>query len=391
MFPRIQARFLIRRLLPVCVPAMLLLLVPLWGAAPAPPAPSTRPDRSPTSLHREYQERFERLAPGDMQGHYALAEWCLERRLYRTLLKQSQYLLKLDPDNENARLLYKVAVQKLRSQNAQSQPGEEGESPDGELLSPTQIQKLKWAEFMEGPTIDWMSQDRPLEIRRRRRSDREDEEFLKVRFAPDVLNDFLDQMSGHRDFSRPVQRTRFLTLPPTLQTQIIRKQTGWRYQDDIEIVNDPLVFRRFQRVLPLVINGCGTTYCHGGPEAEGWRLRTARPRTDLNLYTNFLILTRVRKGGERLVNRAKPDESLLLQYGLPPERASLQHSELIPIVFPQGRRDSRYRTILEWIEMLRMPEPENGVSLAGYPAPPPPQFGGSPPRQETPRPAPAPR
>lgn len=381
-----KGRLLIGALLSLVVVAPLLVL-----------AQATQPDRpqrdaSPVELRREYQERFNKLKADDVQGHYALAEWCREHRLYRSLLKQAQYVLQLEPDNENARLLYRVAVDALRAQNAQTRPAEgaaAAESVDGELLGPQQIQTLKFAEFLD------LDETRPsLPVQGRVRDGQKGETF-KVRFSGDVLKDFLEYMSGHPDFRSREDRTAFLSLNPTRQAQVIRQHSGTRFQDDVEIVTDPLIFQQFDRVLPMVMSGCATSNCHGGADAESWRLRTVRPRTDLNLYTNFLILNRAQHGLQRVVNRAKPEESLLLQYGLPPQQALFQHAEEIPVMFPRGREDARYRTILTWIENLRVPEPKTGVALPGYPEPPPPQLGGVPkapepasPPAEAPAPAP---
>jgi hypothetical protein len=372
MFSPTHAGVSPRRWLLAGAAGLVLLAVPFFGLAQATRPATSRPDRSPADLRREYQERFKSLRADDVQAHYALAEWCRDQRQYRSLFRQAQYLLQLQPDHENARLLYRLAVDQLRAQNAQTRPAEgDGQtgSADGELLTPKQIQKLKFAEFLNPDQIR-----PPLPINGRAIEGLR-EEFLKVRFDGNVLNEFLDQMSGHQDFSSRADRTRFLSLPPTRQVQLIREYTGEKYQNRIEIINDPLVFRQFDRVLPMIMNGCGTTQCHGGGEAEGWRLRTVRPRTDLNLYTNYLILNRVRKDNQRVINRPKPEESLLLQYGLPPQQAMYQHPEPIPVMFPKGWEDARYRTILAWIQNLPMPEPKIGVALPGYPEPPPPQFG----------------
>lgn len=354
-----------------------LLALPFWGSAQTPtsgPA-ATRPDRSPADLQREYQQRFNRLRADDTEGHYTLAEWCRENRMYRLLLRQSQHVLQLDPGHENARLLYRLAVEQLRAQTAQTQPeqAEAAASGDGELLTLSQIQKVKYAEFLDR---DQVRPPLPAANGRARVAPEPVGEFLQVRFKENVLNQFLDQMAGTTDFGSRDDRTRFLAMAPTLQAQIIREQTGDEYQKQIEIVNDPLVVGQFERVLPTVMSGCGTSLCHGGSEAEKWRLRTTRPRTSLNLYTNFVIVNRVRNGNQRLVDRRNPEDSLLLQYGLPAQQATYQHPTPIPVMFPRGRDDLRYRTILTWIENLRVPEPRLAITLPGYPEPPLPQIGG---------------
>lgn len=387
-----------------------LLSISFLGAAQEPPpvaAPVSPSDgRSPLDLRREYRQRQLQLEADDLDGHYALAEWCSENRLYESLLRQARYVLQLDPDHPEAQALYRLAVERLRGQNRNVRPGDgqpETDTFSGELLTRRQIQKLKFAEFLDAeefrpllpnregaraprllrgrrgrPTVPVPPRVPPGERITGRLPATMQEEFLQVRFDGEVLNDFLDRMSGAPDFSTREDRVAFLTLSPTRQVQLIRQYTGNAFQERIQIVNDPLVFRQFERVLPIVMSGCGTTACHGGPGAEGWRLRTARPRTDLNLYTNFLILNRVQRDHRPLVNRGKPEDSLLVQYGLPPQMAAYQHPQEISPAFPSGFDDLRYQTVLTWIESLSLPAPRTGVELPGYPEPPPPQIGGKP-------------
>ncbi len=358
--------------------------VVVWAQASQ---PTTRTDRSPKDLQRDYQRRLNQLAPGDIASHYQLAEWCRDNKAYNLLLRQARYVLSLDGGHANAQLLYRIAVEKLKQQSAQSRPAEgadPAESTDGELLTPAQIQKLRWAEFLyprsEQPPSGNGRDLRAREPRSRtgRRADRDQPtEFLRVRFGRDVLRDFLDQMSGHRDFDSRSERTDFLEFTPTRQVQLIREHSGEQYQPEIEITNDPLIFREFQQIYPLVMNGCGTLGCHGGPAAQAWRLRTVRPKTDPNLYTNWLILNRVRRGNSLLIDRYQPEDSLLLEYGLPLNEATQHHPDQIPLMFTAGRRDASYRAILAWIETLAVPVPRTGVNLPGYAEPPPPQIGGT--------------
>jgi hypothetical protein len=363
--------------------ASIMLLVPWWAIAQSTRPTDTRPDANPQALIKDYQDRRNRLAANDVPGHYALAEWCLKNKLHEPLLRQAEYVLRLDPGSEQARTLYRYATDQIRTQLSRTRPADGSaphESSEGEFLTPAQIQRLKWAEFLDADAV--VPPIKPLRSRAdaagRTSPNSLTEEFLKVRYEGKVLDEFFDLMSGTPDFTSREDRAYLFRLPPTRQVQLIRKNSVSRFQNRIEIVNDPVVFRQFDRALPLVTSGCGTVACHGGPNAQVWRLRTARTRPELNRYTNFLILNRVRDGNQLLVNRAKPEESLLLQYGLPPVEAVRPHPEPIPVMFPAGRNDVRYRTILGWIQSLRVPESRTGVTLPGYPEPPPPQIGGSP-------------
>jgi len=312
---------------------------------------------------QEYRRRFARLEPKDVQGHYALAEWCREHEQYELLLSQAKQVLSLDPDHTNAKLLVTIATQKLEELRADGpgpdQPGDRGRGHAG-FVTKKDIQELRFAELQDLPDPD-------------RRLPRDEMEFVRVRFAKDVINDFLGQMSGHPDFSGRANRQEFLTRSPTEQLQLIRRHAGGTYAERIETLSDPLTFRRFKRVLPIILRGCATTGCHAGTNAaKPFKLQTARRNTDLNLYTNYLILDRVAVGRDRLVNRDRPQESLILEYGLPARHARKSHHPEIRPLFSRAQTDPNYAAVLEWIRMLRIPRPRTGVVLEGYPEPPPP-------------------
>lgn len=364
---------------------------PVAGLAQERRPAATRPAED---VQQEYRQRFSALEAKDIKGHYALAEWCREQGQYRLLLRQVDYVLSLDADHENARLLRRIALREINrrpdEKAADGRAGAEAEdASDGEYLTPAQIQKLRFAEFMR-PTDDvfrLLDEEEDL-IGRRDDDDKRmrtgPREFLQVRFESGVLHDFLDQMAGHPDFSGREARIRFMKLTPTQQLQLIRHHTGDKYAKRIAIGSDPLVIREFRKVLPIALAGCGTSACHGGPEAKGFRLRVGRPDTDANLYTNFMILNRVTKGKDRLVNRTKPEDSLLLEFGLPTRYAEKIHPVEIPELYPRGPEDPRYQTVIQWVEKLMVPMPRTGVSLPGYPEPPPPGTGiGRPATEET--------
>jgi len=382
-------RIVARAAVPVAAGAAGLLLAlalrPVTGFAQERRPAATRPAED---FQQEYRARFSALDARDVKGHYALAEWCREQGQYQLLLRQADFVLSLDPEHENAKLLRRIAVRELsRRPPAKGEPGRPGaeaaEAADGEYLTPSQIQKLRFAEFLR-PTeaVFRLLDPQAGEDDEEEEEDEDDDaredgprEFMQVRFSPGVLHDFLDEMAGHPDFSGREARIRFMKLTPTQQLQLIRHHTGDKYARRIEIASDPLVFKEFRKVQPVVMAGCATSACHGGPEAKGFRLRIGRPDTEANLYTNFMILNRVAKNKDRVINRTKPEDSLILEFGLPLRYAEKTHPVQIPELYPRGYDDPRYQLVLKWIEMLTIPMPRSGVSLPGYPEPPPPGAG----------------
>ena len=367
-----------------------LVVPPAPGARETAPAAS-RPAGDATT---EYRRRLAQLNPRNVQGHYELAEWCRQQKQYGLLYQQAQYVLKLDPNHENARLLLRIAQQNLQGQPADQPPDEAGArnrkqprapgEATGEYLTEADIEKLRFAELLDPPPGEpiWPVPERPRprnvtrwespqEARKRipaaaaRNVTPERTESVQVAFDDNVRNVFLDAMSGHRDFSNRQDRTRFLELPTTQQVQLMRQYSGDRYASRIHIHNDPLVFKQFKRVLPIVMQGCATSNCHGGSEIKSFRLRTARAGSEANLYTNFLILNRFGNGKEWLIDRSKPPASLLLECGLPSTYAQRMHSTPINPLFARGPDDPKYQTILSWIETLRVPYPRTDLTLPG--------------------------
>jgi len=367
---RIDPRIAIQLIL-----AMATLCAPAGLAAQETQPVATRPAGD---VGKEFRQRFSQLQPTDVQGHYRLAEWCRQQGYYRLLFRQAKYVLKLDAKHEQARQLLRIARQNLSRHGGKKEgltdtaPREaRGGNAPSEYLTARDIQKLRFAEVQDLPLNmrDWRTAS-PLP--REARQSRQETEFVKVVFKKGVLNDFLDAMSGNVDFSRREDRTQFLDLPPTRQFQLIRFHAGDRYANRIQIQSDPLVFRQFNKVLPVVMQGCGTAACHGSSTNKSFRLRASRLGSQANLYTNFLILNRITFGKEAVVNRGKPESSLLLDYGLPADYAKRVHATPIEPVFVRGLQDPKYQMILDWIRSLRMPYPRTNITLPGYPERPPP-------------------
>jgi hypothetical protein len=315
----------------------------------------TPPERkSDAALAEEHQQRFKALGPKDVDGHYALAQWCNEQGQYQLAAKQAQYVLKLDPKHVDARLLYTAALRKAEEQprgKAGQQTGAAG------LVTKADIQRLRFIEL-----LDFQVDQVPPSQR----------ESVSVRFGKGVLPEFLDAMGEAPEFAGRAGRQRFYSLTPTQQLQVLRAYSGSTYLSRIEILGDPVVFRRFKPVETVLERGCAANGCHGGDTpAKPFALRTSFHFPEQSLYTQFLILDRVAIGRDRLIDRDHPSESLILQYGLPSRYGRLSHSTPIKPLYPLGLDDPNYRMVFDWIGMLRVPRPITGISLEGYPEPPP--------------------
>lgn len=328
-------------------------------AVAAMPAQDAGGPKVDTAVIEEYRRRLSELGARDIAGHYALAQWCNEQKQYQLVIERTQYLLELDPRNVDARLLNTAALHKLGQQPVDSSAAGRvpGEIALG-LITKQDIQRLRFVEL-----LDFQTDDVPPALR----------ESISVRFDRGTLTAFLDAMGDAPEFVGKANRQRFIALKPTQQVQVMRQYGDLAYQPKIRILNDPLVFRKFKPVAALIERGCATRDCHGGgtpAKPFGWRGHLLYP--EQSLYTQFLILDRVAVGRDRLIDRDQPADSLILVYGLPPGATRRTHPGQIKPLYAQGTQDPNYRMVLEWIDLLRIPRPINGIRVEGYPEPPPP-------------------
>jgi hypothetical protein len=124
-----------------------------------------------------------------------------------------------------------------------------------------------------------------------------------------------------------------------------------------------------------VLQNCATSGCHGGPGAVKFSL-IQPSESDAATYTNFYLLQRYKKeskqaseslfarGDLRMIDRQRPEQSLLLQYALPGSIAAQDHPDVLnykPAL--RNVNDPRYKLVLDWISSIRPVEPDYGIQL----------------------------
>jgi hypothetical protein len=173
----------------------------------------------------------------------------------------------------------------------------------------------------------------------------------------------------------------FLKQTPLSQAmQIIQKAPD--LMADIKVSNDPDVFVQFKRdVQPLVLQGCATSACHGGNNEASAKWALINPAADArSVYTNFFVMnaTRINQnagisenvlaGGPQwsyMLERTRPAESLLLNYGLPETQSDNKHPRVRGYNGIFRKNDPRYNKVLNFIKSLSpvISEPDYGVAF----------------------------
>lgn len=301
-----------------------------------------------------YQRKFNELKVDDIDGHMKLALWCREQKAYDLLRRECNHILGIDPNHTQARLLLELAQQRMAADGDDDQQDETKSDDAGErrtaagvvMLTDEQVQKI-----------------------RRQMLDLERPENVRVNFKNDVLNRFWEEAAAKQNLPRSERATFFRLSPARKAQEILRhvKFQGYNESlvDDVEILTDPLIMNEFAtRVWPIIDSGCATAACHGGVKAEGIAFVTERSNSDATIYTNYMILHEYVKDDQFLINRDRPDESLILTYGRPPElvKSNQRHPTDISPVFLQTSI-STYRRVLRWLTALAPPRPDYGFKL----------------------------
>lgn len=188
----------------------------------------------------------------------------------------------------------------------------------------------------------------------------------------EVTQRFLASVLGDREFRGDAARRRFLAMTPpqklsTIAYWVRDTEDEFAYADAVRIERDPTILIEYKRrIQPILMNGCATSACHGNPDTSRTRMRLYNDprRQDRSLYANFITLRQWEVDHRLLVNRDKPDESLLLTYTLPPDQTRFAHPAADGFK-PLYLRDDApgYRLIRRWISQLRSLHPERGYGF----------------------------
>lgn len=312
----------------------------------------------------EFDQRRGELKDDDADGHLELGRWAmtlklsdkaLKKEMLERAKKQFQYVLGLRDDDDQAKLLIRKVDGELERlskvddtppttqpvDRPGAKPGDGGAVPPESLVPMEGVFRIRLAEI---------------------RFDDDERRALRVDFVDDVLKRFASMMEGVDDFDgkrfrrwKDARKLQFILDNISRENQSIR--------DDIQITSEPKFMKDFHRpIWPMLrrAGSCADSGCHAAASgAGGFRLLIPKAVSSTNPisvrtnYTNFLVLdSYATLKGLRLIDRDHPSESLLLQHGLPPEKARFKHprvqgSAIKPIF--SGKDDRNYKQMFTWI------------------------------------------
>lgn len=308
----------------------------------------------------------------------ALAMWCLDNGLADEAEGFAQDILKIEPEHANAKRVLGFVADLRRKLSGL--PGEGAAVPSGQQETGTTPVPPVGPPPTSQAAIAMVRQPLPLskedisKIRIREiwiKDNKPDD--VKVAFKNDVLNRFYKEMEGLDGFKTPEDRAYFMKQSMSRKLQIIVQASDTKslkkWEKDIDVESDPPPLMTFRnKVYPFIVENCATATCHGKDNAPGFSwINTATPSPGQYL-ANFLELEARTYGTQQLmlVNRDKPEESLVLMYSLPAGQSPFKHPKVDGYpVRAINEKSPGYVETLKWItkDLSYPPRPDYGVTL----------------------------
>jgi hypothetical protein len=307
------------------------------------------------SPQEELRQRRAAIDDSDTRARYNLAVWAIDKNLMEEARDELRAICKLAPDFERAALQLRVVEGILRQRaEAETQPTTAPETDEGngsetrpttradansQLISEKEISRVRLAEMGSADSN------------------------LRVSIPREAVDRFVAGREGSAGFDGDA----FRRMSPAQQLLAMIDELGHSSPllAEVEVASDPQFMQEFQRrIWPLIRGRCASSQCHGAETGKGglkfWSAGVRNARVD---YSNFLAADMFVKDGNWLINRDRPAESLLLQYGLPESQATHKHpgnARLRPMF--SSTEDASYKAVLGWIKSLKGPRhPDYGI------------------------------
>lgn len=179
-----------------------------------------------------------------------------------------------------------------------------------------------------------------------------------------TLDSFFQKYGGHRLVPTGRRdRGLFKRLEGYEQLDVFFRVQARDLYDQVEVRQEPGPLSKFRRsVNPnYVARYFAPTFGHG--QIPGLALFNKRPEDEAEAYTNFYRLSQFRVNGTPMIDRANPELSLLLQWGLARESARFPAPDI------EGWRpmfrstdDSEFQRYADWIDSLFKEDLDYGIA-----------------------------
>jgi hypothetical protein len=304
------------------------------------------------SLDEQYLQRRLAIDPEDVSSHLALCNWLIQERQYEYAKSELEQVRKRHADPESIKAMRFVEAQLELHRSSEQTPGNDGTDDEESGASSAPIPRTITDEEVNLVRVYEIDLQNPPRLLVPRTAVRElIESYGSSSLVPDTEAEQASLYQAESiDIVRLLFRLRARELYPT-----------------IEVIGEPTALRLFRERVhdTWLMNNCSTSRCHGGSNSGRLRLLRDGSATDRVRYTNLLILDRFStRDGEPLLDWENPDQSLLIQYGLPRSETTTPHPPVSgwkPLF--TGRQRAMKDGAVQWMRsMMQSPRPEYPIA-----------------------------
>lgn len=313
-------------------------------------------DVLPPILER-YQKLRAAIQDDDIERRLLLVEWLVNRRQYEIATGEIEGILKIAPENTQAKKLkvmleQQIAVDKaaaeLKAKGIKPPKGdgttESGRKPAFSLIEPEDVNLIR---VFQVNLNDPPKMSVPREV------------------VEEIIKKYADrpEIPASEDGRQALYRKR-----PNQILRLLFELKARELYGMVKVQEDPASMKLFRDNVwgGWVKNACSSTRCHGGEEAGRLWLSNTKANSDRTIYTNYLIMHRFKlPDGTPLIDFEKPAESPLLQMALE-RNASRRPHPRVEAVVRTGQEpfkpvfdsplDRRFQETVEWIKSMYVPE-----------------------------------
>jgi hypothetical protein len=299
----------------------------------------------------DFQKRLKALDPTDITGRLQLSRMELDAKQYDLAADAAKDVQHLDPHNPDAAILLDTIQSQRNLATSTQVAAAAATQPGAEVTAPANPAPSKYLT--------------PDDVQAIRRFELEPDDNVRVSFYNNVRQRFLAAHTDVTGFDSLTSGQQALSIIQTDDQSLIK---------DVRIETDPLVMRQFHdRVLPRVLDSCIS--CHGTSNGAGGFVLFPDSKEPVVWYTDFYILQKVGfkihttdmfgNAGlsyRHMIDRIRPEDSLLLSYGLPKSVSKLPHPDakgFKPIF--HNTSDPIYLDVSKWITSLKAIAPDYGI------------------------------
>lgn len=312
---------------------------------------------------------YDALTKTDTAGRISAGRRAFDMQRYDLAERALRDAQAIEPNNAEAADLLKTTMnqRRLESVKATSQTPTNASTP---IATPATKPAVGWSLL----SADQVNRVKQLELR-------DTEVKTRVAFSNGVQKHFYD--SNPRLANEFPSFQAFRSAPSVVQASRIIRDGAAELAKDVKIVNDPEIIADFRNnAQSLILQGCATSQCHGGSGAAAVKFALVSPAAEpAATYTNFYVLQSTkmkRPGGAKplsetggttvipdtafMIDRLRPDQSALLQFGLSDQYAEFKHPRVRGYngIFPRGRDDPKYKAILAFVQQMTPVQPDYG-------------------------------